>query len=72
MSDNFARIDFTRDECEAIAKLAEIYVDMQRAFPTRFATSEFTHLAATMNRVKMKASVAASVIKPELGIIARI
>lgn len=63
---NFARIDFTKDECEAIALLAEMYVDMQRAFPIRFARREFQQIAAAMNGVKMKCSVAASIIKPDV------
>lgn len=74
MSDvNFAKIDFTKDECDAMGELVEFfhsqrgaYVAMKRRTAGNMTNMEVDRLAASLNRVKMKVSVASSMIKPNI------
>lgn len=65
---NFARIDFTKDECDAMYELAEAYdamVQMQQQMG-RWNSRQADKMRASVKSVKMKCGVASQMIKPEI------
>lgn len=68
MANNFARIDFTKDECDAMYELAEAFdamVQMQQA-AGRWNDKQASQMRASVKSVKMKCSIASQMIKPEI------
>lgn len=65
---NYAAIDFTKDECDAMYEMAEAYdaiVRMQMS-AGRWSAKRASEMRASVKSVKMKCSVASSMIKPEI------
>lgn len=65
---NFARIDFTKDECEAIAEIAEFFEQLAREQVMRMKHSpaKLEQLRASLRRARYKCSVAALIVKPNI------